>query len=712
MPKSTPSTHAALVRLFAFAVLSMSATAAQAQPPQDFPLFIAPGHEAEVQALADLFSLHYPGAGPKSTLWDPWLVAPALWPAVDSDGSADTMRAQWRAALLGRVMDADGYVASHQHTSIAHQLGWPFPFWKQGQGGWGWHFNLDGISAGWHGTEVRTQEGWLIDGAKDEGIREAAWIIALTGPHAIVTAPPLRIDPFNAPFLQLRWRATGLGNALPFVEWTTEEHSDFGPSRRMYFAAIDGSDVKYTMVPVYKHPEWRGAITGLRIGFGNTRSAGTVGIQALFTQYDTRHNINNANFVIGHAEYFNWTGDLDFLRTEIGRMRIALRYIMTEFHADTEDLVLTPWIGHEGRSGIEYTNDGKKVVHSGNGVGNNYWDLLPMGWKDCYATIQYYDALLSMAAIERTVAGHPGWNVPRGPSAFTAEELEQRAARVKAKGNEVFWNHDTERFYCSIDQDGKGHDYGFTFLNLEAVHYGFATADHAEQIMQWICGDRMIEGDTSTGADIYHWRFGPRATTRRNIDYYFWAWSSPESIPFGGQVQDGGAVMGFSYFDLMARLKTRGPDSVAQRLKEIAAWYGEVSAAGGYRAYYDGSREGTLQGAGTAGGLGLDAEFFESVLLPQFVVDGLLGLRAEPEGVVLDPRLPADWPELTVTRIRFRNLTFDVRATHTTIELRIVSSTPAEKNSFRVRAGDGWTPEEVALDSTAAPGATLTFTRK
>ncbi|MEK7795162.1 MAG: glycosyl hydrolase family 65 protein, partial [Candidatus Hydrogenedentota bacterium] len=140
--------------------------------------------------------------------------------------------------------------------------------------------------------------------------------------------------------------------------------------------------------------------------------------------------------------------------------------------------------------------------------------------------------------------------------------------------------------------------------------------------------------------------------------------------------------------------------------------YGEVSAAGGYRAYYDGSREGTLQGAGTAGGLGLDAEFFESVLLPQFVVDGLLGLRAEPEGVVLDPRLPADWPELTVTRIRFRNLTFDVRATHTTIELRIVSSTPAEKNSFRVRAGDGWTPEEVALDSTAAPGATLTFTRK
>ena len=40
---------------------------------------------------------------------------------------------------------------------------------------------------------------------------------------------------------------------------------------------------------------------------------------------------------------------------------------------------------------------------------------------------------------------------------------------------------------------------------------------------------------------------------------------------------------------------------------------------------YDGSREGTLQGGGTAGGLGLDAEFFESVLVPQVMLEGFLG---------------------------------------------------------------------------------------
>ncbi|MBI4606908.1 MAG: hypothetical protein HY721_33515 [Planctomycetes bacterium] len=39
--------------------------------------------------------------------------------------------------------------------------------------------------------------------------------------------------------------------------------------------------------------------------------------------------------------------------------------------------------------------------------------------------------------------------------------------------------------------------------------------DHA-----WLSGRRIVEEDTSRGADIYRWRFGPRSTTRRNIDYY------------------------------------------------------------------------------------------------------------------------------------------------------------------------------------------------
>jgi len=51
--------------------------------------------------------------------------------------------------------------------------------------------------------------------------------------------------------------------------------------------------------------------------------------------------------------------------------------------------------------------------------------------------------------------------------------------------------------------DGQTHDYGFRFLNLEAVHYDFATAEHAKTILRCIDGGRVIEGDTSQGAYNY-----------------------------------------------------------------------------------------------------------------------------------------------------------------------------------------------------------------
>lgn len=108
-------------------------------------------------------------------------------------------------------------------------------------------------------------------------------------------------------------------------------------------------------------------------------------------------------------------------------------------------------------------------------------------------------------------------------------------------------------------------------MNLEAIHYGLVSEAQARSILQWIDGKRLIPGDTSQGADIYRWRFAPRATTKRNLETYVWVWSHPESIAWGDQVQDRGAVLGFSYFDLMARLQTHGPDDAWARLKQILA---------------------------------------------------------------------------------------------------------------------------------------------
>ena len=51
-----------------------------------------------------------------------------------------------------------------------------------------------------------------------------------------------------------------------------------------------------TMIPVYRVPGWTGTITGLRIGFANS-GPGKVVTKSFHTACDTRHPINNPNFI-------------------------------------------------------------------------------------------------------------------------------------------------------------------------------------------------------------------------------------------------------------------------------------------------------------------------------------------------------------------------------------------------------------------------------
>ncbi|MBD3183084.1 hypothetical protein GF312_12385 [Candidatus Poribacteria bacterium] len=640
--------------------------------PSDFPKFIIPENSQSMESLRELYYLHYIPGGPMATLWDEWLSGSTLWPGVSTDNRMESIRKRWSNALSARRIDPEGYVATHQHASIAHQDGWPFPFWKQGgPGTWGWHFSLQGVPGGWHGTEEKTQEGWTLKGGKDKGISDNAWNINLSSSDTYIRTSELSILPDQSPFIQLRWRAKDLGNTQPYLEWITREEPEYTSDKRFYFEPVDSQDIIYTMIPVFKSPAWKGEIIQLGINFGETSESASVGIQALFTQYDTRHNINNQNFIRGCCQYFWWTRDLNFLRENLNRMRIALLYMMKELKGLKENCIVTPFVGHCGRSGLEITPDGKKIIHSGRGIGNNYWDLLPMGYKDAYATIHYYDSLNDMAKLEREIDKHPEWNMPGGPLEVKPEQIEAHAQNVKEYSGKLFWNEDTGRFVCSIDIDGKAYDYGFTFINCEAIAYDFATEEQAESIMEWLSGDRIVESDTSRGDDIYHWRFGPRSTTKRNVEYYGWFWSNPESIPWGGQVQDGGAVLGFSYHDLLSRIKILGPDNAWQRLKEVIAWFDEVQDAGGYREYYKDESKGTLQGGGRAGGLGLDHEFFESILVPQIMINGFMGLKPKSDGLFINPQLPEAWPSLTITRIYHHQAVFDITAINSSIDITL-----------------------------------------
>ncbi|HEX6960562.1 MAG TPA: hypothetical protein VF175_01745, partial [Lacipirellula sp.] len=632
----------AVVRKCALVLCTLFAASAVAAPPEDFPQFMVPGHERLTESIRNLFWLHYEQAQPLIPLWDEWMPQATLWPARGEGVELDGMRRRWAEALAGRRMNAEGYIHTEQHDGPAHAEGWPFPFWSHA-GGVGWHFAPIGIP-GYEAPLVKP-DGWQLTSATSGEIGDHGWTVRLDATQAMIQTPAFSMSAEQSPWLRLNWRPAGLERANCYVEWTTDENPRFGRDRRMYFSADDetvlaNNGETRTMIPVYRSPQWRGAITGLRIAFDNPRPVEIV-IKSFHTACDTRHNVNNLNFIRGCHDYFMWTRDIGILHRQIGRIRAAMRFVEQEFQTRQRKCIYTTWPGHEGRSGVRWV-DGVKTIVPGEGIGSNYWDLLPFGGEDALATVYYYDTLGDLAELEEAIAAHPEWAISDADG-YDSTDLRAHAEEVKAYAGERFWNEETGRF-GTRDLDGKLCDYGFTFLNNEAICMGFATPEQAKSIRAWLDGERTVEGDTSTGADIYHWRFGPRSTTRRNTAYYVWNWSAPESIPWGYQVQDGGAVLGWSHYDLMARLMTNGPDDAAARLAEIAAWFEETQAEGGYRNYYgrDPSR-GTMQGGNVPGGLGLDKEFFESVLVPQVMLYGFLGFRPTAEGFVIDPHLPADW---------------------------------------------------------------------
>jgi hypothetical protein len=623
----------------------------------ELPEFQVPNHEREMQTLNELHALHHGAAFTDCTLWDPWLPHATLW-------TGQQPRDRYRASFLNRRIDLEGYVAMQQHRGMAHSDGWPFPAWQQSTG-IGWHFST--LHEPWaiqnFGLKPLTStEGWQIEGAEELGIDPASGLqLRATGDQVTLTTPVFRCGTIVAPFVRIEWAAQGLApDSQPRVAWRLQREEAWNAERTVPFPPLgDSQGMRYANVPLYRHPAYAGLVTQYRFTFDCTKGA-ELTIKSVITAIDTRHPITNSIYLQGCVEYFSWTRDIDFLRQNMGRMRKAINYALGEFSVRQQKHVLVPWVGHNGRSGIVVAESGEKTIRPGLGVGNNYWDLLPFGGHDALATIYLFDAMQKFAALEREIAANSDWQIAADEPPIDPDELETLAEEVRLDFQDRFWDPQKGRFVGWIDVDGKAYDYGFTFLNLEAIYYGLPNQKQADAVFDWLDGGREIPGDTSRGKDIYHWRFAPRATTRRNIETYVWPWSAPESIPWGNQVQDGGAVLGFSYFDLMARLQTLGPDDAARRLQVIADWFREVQDAGGYRPYYAQPGRGTLQGGGTPGGLGLDVEFLESVLVPQVMLYGFLGLRAEPDGFHLNPKLPSDWTSLTITRVHCWDHVLDI----------------------------------------------------
>lgn len=675
--------------------------------PEDFISFTIPGKEQELAQLRNLYWSNYknPATGLPS-LWFPWMTGTELAPASEI---AAEKRDQWSSNLEKIKMFPDGYVSVGQHYSHAHDGGWPFPLWPQiFEPG-----NFQGYTAGWHfqdHTEGFIQvmfmdalvtpaglsgdaaiEKWEISDLESEERVEGLWRLRVVGPNPTLTLKPGPvIQASMAPFMQIRQRSdfdppTGDTSNVSTVvlQWKREGDADFSSEREVSAPAISSdpweraSRLNHSLFETWKHPMWKGNIIGLRILLPALEEGATYDIDSIFTAFDTRQPVTNPGFILGLADYFRWTGDRAFLAKNIDRMRTALDFCRKELGGDEFKFIRVPWVGHDGLSGYVRQPDGTLKRRYGVGIGNNYWDLLPFGGDDMYATTYFYAALRAQEEIEQWVAEH-GQGIAAPPAGSSAADLGKLAAEVKETANQHFWNEKTGRFIACVDREGVRHDFGYTFVNLEAVYYGLANDEHARSIMDWIEGDRLVEGDTSQGKDIYRFRFGPRASTLKNNDWYLWAWPGMD-VPWGEQVQDGGAVLGFAYHDLMARLRLRGADDASRRMDEMLAWLVETQKEGGFRDYYakDSSR-GLMQGGGGAGGLGMDVEFVETEMWPSVLLSGFAGFHPNAEGFSLEPNLPEAWKSLKIAKVAFRDSVLTLVINPKQVTISVVGETPGE----------------------------------
>lgn len=374
---------------------------------------------------------------------------------------------------------------------------------------------------------------------------------------------------------------------------------------------------------------------------------------------DTRHFDTNARFILACWRHYLWSGDIEFLKGQSERLRKAMKYQL-EVLKGSEGLIVTPEI--------------KTGRHED--LTNHYWDILPFGHLDAYANAYFYGSLTAMEQMDAAL----------GTTALT----DYAALREKARRryDKTFWDEKEGRYIGCVDIDGVRHDYGFTFVNLEALYYGLGDKSKAARIYHW-----LETGKSSTGeADIYSkWVFAPRATTIHNP---MWGPDAPESeknsavppwwtywwkgTPFGDQCQDGGAILYTSFYDLMDRSRHKGANDAWGRFGEILDRYRMPDRLCGGSPLYRG--ENPQQEA--AGSVGLDLPFPESGLVPCYYLYGIIGVEATPEGLRIRPNLPTSLQYAGVQGLDWRGTRLNLTVTSTYVE---ADGIRADGSAFRIR---------------------------
>ena len=463
--------------------------------------------------------------------------------------------------------------------------------------------------------------------------------------------------------IYLEFKTTGSYVSLPLSTWATTE--------------IDFSSVTNTLhlyVPVFEHASWTGKITGLRVKIEGNFTAYCY-LDFVRGSYDTRMIDSNTSFISAGKQHFENTGDVAFLTQNINNYRKALMFL-TNYMVDNGLINLSNLVGHNGSAQGFATS-----------FISTYWDIVSLAPNSSYVNSLYYKALQNMAYLEDAATQNgisvakptvkttlTGLNVTYNYTASALREMADAVkAQVSAELNETNKTGYFKTFEVTVNGELKqagrfieGYyndtqiDFGAVALNLMILESGVATEEQKHLVLNWLAS---ID-------DLYEYVFAPKTNTIDLANQYCWAY---KALEYGVSCQNGGAILFVSYYDILAKAQVYGADVAYSRLNEIMAWFsdvkdafeasGETDAGNFFIPYYE-THNGTLQGKGEEGALGLHAEFVENAILYATVPNVFFGLDTYygEDGLVMKvaPSLPEEISTWKMEQLRYAGLTFDL----------------------------------------------------
>lgn len=489
-----------------------------------------------------------------------------------------------------------------------------------------------------------------------------------------------------------------------YIEWRTAEsrveHGDdfwFEVSQKDFACAPEAFS-SHTMIrahfPMYLNSDWDGKhVTDVRIVL-KPKEGKSLKVQGKMNYFyfmgENCNTVNGGNFIETLEKYVTFNNDIELLQNQITRARCAILYYLEVLNGRNGYTDLSCYRGRALTDGTGYINQ------------NGFWDMYPTGNRNAESDAYFYIALKSLARLERflsdagvTVATQEAnisyyRNGILETAAYneTAESLDAMAEVVRENicknvSDGGFWNPDTGRFAWAIYDDnprigekGGAMDYGHTQLNLMLIYYGIPTEEQTAQIFSWLDGERIVDGDNSTGEDIYIYEFAPRSTTKQNNVDHNVMWAITEgNFRWEISCQNGGTCMFISFYDLLARARSKDIENAYDRLKAIENWYEEVAAYEGrgtefYTQYYlekyfddqENPERWTLQGNGVNGAIGIGGEFYESAALYAAIPYMFFGLSAsEYNTLSITPDLPNEIGWFVLDNLMYSGIKYSCR---------------------------------------------------